>query len=259
MRLSAVSALSLAFCVLQIICGVGGIPLGDSWRDPDADVVASLPGWDGPLPSRWFSGFIPVALEGVQAINSHYIYVEREPVPGAEQGPAPILLWSNGGPGASSMFGLLTELGPFMLSDESLATEAFKKTGIPSLIRNPRAVTRVADLLVFDAPPPVGFSWCAPAGPAGDGLSCGNWTDERTAEVLLMPLRGALHIVGGSLSPHSSSRSPAACLNRTNAGARRLSHTHTHSLSPSLLPIPLRKKPTTPMPPAPPCRSTSAR
>ena len=81
--------------------------------------------------------------------------------------------------------------------DESLATEAFKKSGIPSLIRNPRAVTRVADLLVFDAPPPVGFSWCAPAGPAGDGLSCGNWTDERTAEVLLMLLRGALHVVGG--------------------------------------------------------------
>ncbi|KAJ1487298.1 Alpha/Beta hydrolase protein [Baffinella frigidus] len=130
-----------------------------------------------PNPPRWFSGYISVTpdLPTLDTINSHYIYVEREAGPDHPPGPAPIMLWSNGGPGASSMFGLMTELGPFMLSDASLATDDFKKTGIPTLMRNP-------NLLIISGPPPVGFSWCGPEGPKGDGLSCGNWTDERMTE-----------------------------------------------------------------------------
>jgi carboxypeptidase C (cathepsin A) len=47
---------------------------------------------------------------------SHYIFVESESNPTDD----PIILWSNGGPGASSLYGLMTELGPLLLNDQSL-------------------------------------------------------------------------------------------------------------------------------------------
>ena len=39
-----------------------------------ADEVTSLPGWTGTLPSKWFSGMLPIAPD----MFSHYIHVERE-------------------------------------------------------------------------------------------------------------------------------------------------------------------------------------
>ena len=49
------------------------------------------------------------------------------------------------------------------------------------LQRNPYAWTKVANVLAVNNPPPVGFSYCDPAGPAGNGTSCGSWNDELVA------------------------------------------------------------------------------
>uniref|UniRef100_A0A7S0HHT4 Carboxypeptidase n=1 Tax=Hanusia phi TaxID=3032 RepID=A0A7S0HHT4_9CRYP len=159
------------------------------------DEVKRLPGWKGPLPSRWFSGYIDID----DTMRAHYVYVERETPPSSSSHneplpPPPLLLWSNGGPGASSMFGLMTEIGPFMLSAESLKSKFFRRTHIPSLIRNPFAWTRFADILIFDSPPPVGFSYCYPAGPAGRGDSCGAWNDTKTALVNYQALKGFFNL-----------------------------------------------------------------
>ena len=81
----------------------------------------------------------------------------------------------NGGPGASSAFGLFTELGPLQITGASLATNP------PTLYKNPYAWTRLANVLILNGPAPVGYSFCTPAGPAGDGESCGSWNDTRTA------------------------------------------------------------------------------
>ena len=48
-------------------------------------------------------------------------------------------------------------------------------------MRNPWGWSSIANLLVVDNPPPVGFSFCEPAGVKGDGYSCGNWTDDLVA------------------------------------------------------------------------------
>lgn len=95
---------------------------------------------------------------------------------------ATVLLWTNGGPGASSLFGLMTELGPFSLSSESLRTDAFKASGVPTLFRNPSSWSKLGSLLILNGPPPVSFSYCDPPGMNGTGFECGKWNDTSTAK-----------------------------------------------------------------------------
>ena len=83
------------------------------------------------------------------------------------------------------MFGLFTEIGPLLFAGEGAST----KSGVPALTRNPYSWTRVADVVVMDAPPPIGFSYCNPLGPSGPGTSCGDWDDARTADVNLKALK----------------------------------------------------------------------
>jgi carboxypeptidase C (cathepsin A) len=82
--------------------------------------------------------------------------------------------------GASSLFGLYTELGPLLLDDRSLQTDEYTATGVPTPIYNENAWTRLGHLLIIDQPAPVGFSYCNEATDSHscDGLS---WTDELAA------------------------------------------------------------------------------
>lgn len=139
--------------------------------------VKKLPGWDGPLPSRYWSGYLDGTPPGeTRPIHSHFWLLESEGNPATD----PLLVWTNGGPGASSMFGLLVELGPLMLTGASLRTAAFNRTGIPTLFRNAFGWTKLGNLLIYNAPAPVGFSYCGDD-PAGDSYSCGTWNDTRAA------------------------------------------------------------------------------
>jgi len=45
-------------------------------------------------------------------MHEHYFFIESENDPTTD----PVVVWTNGGPGASSFFGIMTELGPFSLS-----------------------------------------------------------------------------------------------------------------------------------------------
>jgi hypothetical protein len=76
---------------------------------------------------------------------------------------------------------MFTELGPFFLADASLQTASYNATGVPTLFRNEWAWSKIANLLIYDSPPPVGFSYCN-GRPGGDGYSCGNWNDTRTSQ-----------------------------------------------------------------------------
>eukprot|EP00047_Mylnosiga_fluctuans_P004225 m.233340 g.233340 ORF g.233340 m.233340 type:complete len:470 (-) comp12496_c0_seq1:46-1455(-) len=124
------------------------------------DEVTALPGWDKPLPSKHYSGYLNVTGGFL-----HYWFIEAEKNPAT----APVALWLNGGPGSSSLIGLLTELGQFQVNDDSL-----NGTGTPTLFYNPYSWNQVANVIFLESPKGVGFSYCT------DRAKCVN-TDESTA------------------------------------------------------------------------------
>jgi serine carboxypeptidase-like clade 1 len=139
--------------------------------------VTSLPGWNGTLPSKWYSGFVDVSPSPLGTkMFEHYVFIESENDPAND----PVVLWMNGGPGASSMYGLFVEMGPLLLKDDSLQTDEYRRTGVPTLQYNEFGWTQFANVLILEFSPPVGFSFCSPPGPAGNGTSCGAWNDTTT-------------------------------------------------------------------------------
>lgn len=143
------------------------------------DRMTTIPGWNQPLPSPWYSGYLKYELEGRQ-VHTHYVMVQAEDNGDSGEEELPLIYWSNGGPGASSLFGLLTEIGPLLLSEESLKTDEYRATGIPTPQYNPFTWSRLGSLLIIDQPAPVGFSYC---NNDTESHSCGGiaWTDELTS------------------------------------------------------------------------------
>jgi cathepsin A (carboxypeptidase C) len=106
---------------------------------PEADRVSELPGWDGRLPSAWYSGYLSFGKK-----HLHYVLVEAE----SNKTMAPLVLWMNGGPGCSSMDALMYEHGPLLISEDG-----------SKLVSNPHAWTKVANVLYLEAPVGVGYSY----------------------------------------------------------------------------------------------------
>jgi serine carboxypeptidase-like clade 1 len=70
----------------------------------------------------------------------------------------PVILWLNGGPGASSiMYGALTEMGQLVHTSRSLRDNT---TEVPLLAYNPHSWSRVASVIYLESPAGVGFSYC---------------------------------------------------------------------------------------------------
>ena len=144
--------------------------IGTGWGDGTltcttsrCDEVTSIPGWSGALPSKHYSGLLPVANSTRML---HYYLQEADASPLDK----PLVLWLNGGPGASSLIGAFTEMGQLIFNRDSAAESP------PKLFRNPFAWTTLANMLFLEMPAGVGFSYCVdPADP------CHN-TDTSTAE-----------------------------------------------------------------------------
>ena len=112
---------------------------------PAADAVASLPGYGVP-PTPQYSGFLN-ASAAEPGTMLHYWFAATSAQ--ADWTKAPTIVWFNGGPGSSSVLGMLQEQGPLIIDKDG------------KLMDNPYAWTNVANFFVVESPAGVGYSYCA--------------------------------------------------------------------------------------------------
>ncbi|KAF4029780.1 Serine carboxypeptidase [Phytophthora infestans] len=106
------------------------------------DSVLFLPGFGAPREKQY------AGLVGVNSSNAgklfYWFFETRAPMQIDDR--TPLLLWLNGGPGSSSMTGLLTEMGPYRLTKER------------KLIPHEHSWTSIGHMLFFDQPVGTGYS-----------------------------------------------------------------------------------------------------
>ena len=128
---------------------------------PNADAIPMLPDYGTPPTLQW-SGFLN-ASKAEPGTFLHYWFAAAE-LPDWQKKPT--ILWLNGGPGSSSLIGMLQEMGPLIVDRNG------------ALMKNPWAWTKIANLVAMESPAGVGYSYCAAMLTGG---SCAN-TDVSTAK-----------------------------------------------------------------------------
>uniref|UniRef100_A0ABM5G4S0 Carboxypeptidase n=1 Tax=Pogona vitticeps TaxID=103695 RepID=A0ABM5G4S0_9SAUR len=107
---------------------------------PAGHEIAYLPGLAKQPAFRQFSGYLDVEKDK----HLHYWFVEAQ---GANPSEKPLILWLNGGPGCSSVTGLLTEHGPFTVQPDGASLEY-----------NEYAWNKLGHMLYLESPVGVGYS-----------------------------------------------------------------------------------------------------
>uniref|UniRef100_A0A8C8GL74 Carboxypeptidase n=1 Tax=Oncorhynchus tshawytscha TaxID=74940 RepID=A0A8C8GL74_ONCTS len=107
---------------------------------PDVDEIKFLPGLQKQPNFKQYSGYFNVAGNK----HLHYWFVESQKDPAS----SPVVLWLNGGPGCSSLDGLLTEHGPFLIQNDGMTLEY-----------NPYSWNMIANMLYLESPAGVGYSY----------------------------------------------------------------------------------------------------
>ena len=114
-----------------------------------------------------YSGYLNTKIEGDELF---YMYIPAKNNPHI----APIILWLNGGPGCSSLFGLLAEVGPVTSDNYNSKFEV-----------NPYTWNKDLNLLVIEQPAGVGFS--KTKNPSFQ------WDDDKMGENLLFAVKDFLN------------------------------------------------------------------
>ena len=82
--------------------------LPDRYEEAQALTKVKLDGWNA---SQLHSGFI--TIDKTTDSNTYFVFAPAL----SKRTDAPVLLWLQGGPGASSLFGMFTEIGPFDIDE----------------------------------------------------------------------------------------------------------------------------------------------
>ncbi|KDP32094.1 hypothetical protein JCGZ_12555 [Jatropha curcas] len=109
--------------------------------------IKNLPGFSGPLPFKLETGYVEVGKKG--DVQLFYYFIESERNPRED----PLLLWLTGGPGCSSLSGLIFEIGPLQFNIVEY------NGSLPTLKLNPHSWTKVSSIIFLDAPVGTGFSY----------------------------------------------------------------------------------------------------
>ncbi|CAD6197731.1 unnamed protein product [Caenorhabditis auriculariae] len=104
------------------------------------DEINSLPGVEFDIDFKHYSGFLQVSDNHVL----HYWFVEAQNDPKN----APLIFWFNGGPGCSSLDGLLNEMGPYVANLDG-----------KTLRKNEYSWNKLASVVYIEAPAGVGYSY----------------------------------------------------------------------------------------------------
>ncbi|KAF1766285.1 hypothetical protein GCK72_006241 [Caenorhabditis remanei] len=107
---------------------------------PSTDKVTDLPGLTFTPDFNHYSGYLQAASDKF----FHYWLTESS----RDSSKDPLVLWLNGGPGCSSLDGLIEELGPFHVKDNGL-----------SIYYNEYAWNKFSNVLFLESPAGVGFSY----------------------------------------------------------------------------------------------------
>jgi len=109
---------------------------------PAEDLIVDLPGAPENLGFKQYAGYVTIDEQHGKKI--FYWFVESENDPEND----PVLLWMNGGPGASSLIGFFQELGPFRPNPDGKTLSLFEYRW-----------NKIANIIWIEAPVGVGFSY----------------------------------------------------------------------------------------------------
>lgn len=123
--------LTLALLLTLALCITGA---------PSGDEVTFLPGLKKQPAWKHYSGY----LKASGTKHLHYWFIESASNPRTD----PLVLWMNGGPGCSSILGLLTEHGPFRIAKDG-----------SGVTYNPYSWNNKANMIYLEAPAGVGYSY----------------------------------------------------------------------------------------------------
>lgn len=104
------------------------------------DEIKDLPGINFKLNFKHYSGF----LNASDTHFLHYWFVESQGNPAKD----PLIFWFNGGPGCSSLDGLLNEMGPYEVSEDG-----------KTMKQNEQSWNKFASVVYIESPAGVGFSY----------------------------------------------------------------------------------------------------